>query len=336
MKALEFQAIGRVQLVDVPLPSLRADELLIRMRASTVCTSDLNDFRSNPFGIALPIIAGHEASGTVVAAGAGVTGFAPGDRVATHPVQSCGACASCRRGLAHLCEKMEHFGFNRPGTFAEYFTVRQDRARRLPADLDFATAALAEPVAVCLESLHRARLKNGDRLLILGDGPFGILMARLAQKRELAGVVIAGHHDNRLAFAHGAIRANTRGGAADLRRLAGDGFDAAILAVGSADACALALELLRARGRLVIFSAIEASVPLDLMRLHTRELEIAGACNDEDFFDEAVTALSDEVIGCADLITHRFALENYAEAFAMADGSHGRAMKVAFIAEEEP
>ena len=336
MKALQFQAVGCVALVDVPVPAVGDDELLIRMRASTVCTSDLNDFRNNPFGITLPIIAGHEAAGTVEAVGSAVTRFAPGDRVATHPVHPCGACASCQRGLAHLCEKMEHFGFNRPGTFADYFTVRQDRARSLSADLDFAAAALAEPVAVCLEALHRARLKKGDRLVILGDGPFGILMSRLAQKWELAEIVLAGHHDNRLAFARNAIRVNTREGTAELRRLAGDGFDAAILAVGRAHACGLALELLRARGRLVIFSALETVVPLDLLRLHTKELEIAGACNDEDFFDEAVAALSDPAMGCADLITHRFALEDHAEAFAMADGTHGRALKVAFIAEEEP
>lgn len=336
MKAVRLESVGCARLVEVPPPSAAYDELLVRTGVSTICTSDINDLRANPFGISLPVIMGHEAAGTVAALGAGVRGFAPGDRVAAHPVHPCLRCESCRRGLGHLCDAMGHFAINRPGTFAEFFTVRQDRARKVPTGMDLAVAALAEPVAVCLEALHRARLAKGERLLILGDGPFGVLMSRLARRFGPARVVVAGHHDARLALATGAIAVNTRRVAdapAALREAGEGGYDAAILAVGRAEACRLAVDLLRPRGRVVVFSAIEGEVLLDLGRLHLKELEIAGACNDEDLFDDAMRALADPALAAGELVTHRFPIEKQAEALAVAGGSDRSAMKVAFVFE---
>ncbi|HEU0115667.1 MAG TPA: alcohol dehydrogenase catalytic domain-containing protein, partial [Thermomicrobiales bacterium] len=197
MKALRLVAPGQVELADVPPPAPAPDQALIRTGAATICTSDLADIRGNPFGIPLPVVIGHEGAGTVAAVGADVSGIAPGDRVAAHPVHPCGACAECRRGLGHLCRNLSHFGIDLPGTFAAYFVARRDRVRRLPDGVDFATAALAEPVCVCLEAIRRARVEPGQSLLILGDGPFGALMARLAGRLPDLRIVIAGRHDFR-------------------------------------------------------------------------------------------------------------------------------------------
>ena len=334
MKALRLEAPGRMVLAEVPEPAVREDELRVRTGASTICTSDLNDLRSNPFGIPLPVIMGHEAAGTVAAVGKAVRGFRPGDRVTAHPVHPCGSCGACREGLGHLCENMGHFGINRAGTFAEFFIVRQDRVRKVPSAVDFALAALAEPVAVCLQALEQARLKAGERLLILGDGPFGILMARLALGRGLGKIVVGGHHDARLAFAKGATTVNTHSHAdaeAALRDAGVGGFHAVILAVGNAEVCRRALPLLRPKGRLVLFSTFPCEVSLDLTCVHLKELEVVGACNDQDLFDKAVALLSDPACDLGDLVTHRFPLADYRDAFALAGGSQRSAMKVALM-----
>jgi len=334
MKALELKSIGHVALMDVDKPVVGPDELLVRTGAAVICTSDITDIRSNPFGIPLPVILGHEAAGTVAVVGGAVRGFCEGDRVTTHPVHPCGQCAACAEGLCHLCERMGHFGVNRPGTFAEFYTVRWDRARRIPMAVDFARAALSEPVAVCLEAIQQARLKAGDRLLIVGDGPFGILIAQLVNNLKLAKTVITGHHDFRLALARDATQVNTRrltDPQAELLRIGAGGYDAAILAVGRADACRLALGLLRPRGRLVVFSALPGDTPLDLFRVHVKELEIVGACNDQDRFDDAVRIMSDPKCRLGELITHRFPLADYEKALALAGGSHQEAIKVAFV-----
>ena len=175
MKAVYLKAIGQVELVDIPVPVIQEDQLLIKTGAATICTSDLNDIRSNPFGIALPVVIGHEGAGMVAKVGKTVRGFQVGDRVTTHPVHPCGTCQACRDGMKHLCLNMDHFGINLQGTMAEYYVVRQDRARHIPDMVDFPLASLAEPVSVCLEALAQAKLSPGNSLLIIGDGPFGVL-----------------------------------------------------------------------------------------------------------------------------------------------------------------
>lgn len=334
MKALQLQSIGNLELVEVPVPGIGEDELLIRTEAAVICTSDLTDIRSNPFGIKLPIIMGHEAAGVVAAVGARVKDFKPGDRVATHPVHSCHCCVACNDGLSHLCLNMGHFAFNRQGTFAEFYPVRQDRARKIPATLDACTAALAEPVAVCLEAIDQARLKPGDRLLVLGDGPFGILIAQLALQRGGIRVVVSGHHDQRLAYAAGAVTVNTKDKPepeAALREAGGGGYHAVIVAVSRAEAYARALNVLQPRGRLVVFSPVAGTTPVDLTLVHMKELEIVGAVNDLNRFDEAVRMLSEPGSTLGGLVTHRFPQAQYRQALAMAEGNREQAMKVAMV-----
>jgi threonine dehydrogenase-like Zn-dependent dehydrogenase len=335
MKALQLQAIGQVARVKVEPPAIGDGELLIRTGATTLCTSDLNDIRGNPFGIRLPVILGHEGAGTVAAVGRRVAGFDVGDRVAAHPVHPCAKCAHCRRGWGHLCASMGHFGIDRPGTFAEYFAVRADRARHIPGDVPFTVAALAEPVCVCLEALAQAGPPSAGRLLVIGDGPFGVLIARLARRLSLEKVVIAGRHDFRLAFARGVVQVNEKKIADPLARLrveAGEvGYDAVILAVGSGQAVREGLSLLRPKGRLVVFSALPGETPVDLFDLHVRELEIVGACNDQDRLDEAVERLADPALALGDLVTHTFPIEAHREALHLAATGREEAMKVAFV-----
>ncbi|NLF29524.1 MAG: alcohol dehydrogenase catalytic domain-containing protein [Planctomycetes bacterium] len=332
MKALRLIRPGQVTVDDVDTPALPAGHLLVRTAAAVICTSDLNDIRSNPFGIPLPVTLGHEGAGVVVAVADDVRGFAVGDRVAAHPVHPCRRCDACRAGMGHLCGAMGHFGINLPGTFATHFIVRTDRARKA-GDLPMPLAALAEPVCVCLQALAQAAGQPGERLLILGDGPFGAMLAILAAAQGFAEVVVAGHHDFRLGFATGATTINLADGDGPgrLKAVAGAmGFDRAILAVGSASAVATALDCLRPKGRLVVFSAVHQPEPLNLVAVHTRELEIVGACNDEDRLDEAIDLLRLQAGPLSRLITHTFGLDEYREALDLAEHGRETAMKVAF------
>jgi threonine dehydrogenase-like Zn-dependent dehydrogenase len=340
MKALQLQDAQRFAVVDLPVPAPGPDQVLVRTGATTICTSDLNDLHANPFHIPLPMTMGHEGAGTVAAVGVSVTGFKVGDRVAAHPVHPCGRCPVCRGGLPHLCPEMTHFGLSIPGTMAEYFLVRADRARLLPAETDFSLAALVEPICVCLEALAQARLKPGVRLLILGDGPFGLIMARLAQTMDLAALVVAGWEDFRLGFARGARTINTAHdphAAQTLLAACGaavdevPGYDAAILAAASPRAVADGLDCLKPRGRLVIFASLHGGTPIDLFEVQMKELEIAGSVNDEDMFDEAVRLVARGKPVFADLVTHRFALDDYRAAFDLADTGQSQAVKVAFV-----
>lgn len=335
MKALQLKSAGDLEIIETAVPEPGDAELLIKTGAATICTSDLNDIRDNPFKIPLPVIIGHEGAGTVVKAGKAVKGFKIGDRIAAHPVHPCLACGPCREGMGHLCEAMGHFGLNRQGTFAEYFTVREDRARVIPQGVDYPLATLAEPVCVCLEALSQAKLKPGQTLLIIGDGPFGILLTRLAASKNLSKVVICGRHDFRLGFARRAVTINDKtlnDVPAGLRK-ASDGldYDAVILAVGTQQAFQTGLELLKPKGRIVIFSAIPGETPVDLFKVHCRELEIIGACNDQGRLDEAIAVLGEQDGNLGEIITQHFTLPEYKKAFELAEKGREEAIKVSII-----
>jgi len=320
MQALQLCGLEELALVTLPVPAPGPRDVLIRTLAATICTSDLHDLARNPFGITLPRVLGHEAAGVVAACGAEARELAPGTRVAVHPVVPCGACTECARGFGHLCSRMGHLGHDRNGAFAEYFVQRADRVRRLPDSVPATVGALLEPVAVCLQAIARAGAIHGRDVLVAGDGPFGNIIARLASKNGARRVVVLGREQFRLQKIRDA----------ETTHVAPIGsMDAAILAVSSAEAAATCLAALRPRGRLVIFSALPQAAALDLVSLHLRELEIVGACNDEERLDDALACLSDPALALHEIITHALPFVQWQEAFALARHGHDRALKVA-------
>ncbi len=338
MRALQLQTVDRLVEVQLPVPKPKADEVLVRTIATTICTSDLNDIAQNPFGIALPRVMGHEGAGVVLALGEGVGQFHVGDRVAAHPVIPCRACDNCQRGLGHLCSNLGHLGLDRDGTFAEYFCIRADRARRIPPAVEFAAAALLEPVAVCLEAVQRGRIQPGETVLVVGDGPFGLLIARFVSRCKPSTVIVAGRHEFRLRHVPTAIAIHEKR-TPDVPRAireasGGRGVDVAILAAGSPSAFELGMACLRARGRLVVFSAVHGTPSVDWFQLHTQELEILGACNDEDMLDAALERLADAELRLSSLVTHRLPFAQWPRALELARHGKDEALKVALVFEE--
>jgi len=325
MQALQMRGLGELVPTTLPVPTPGPRDVLIRTLAATLCTSDLHDIARNPFAIALPRVLGHEAAGVVVACGAEVREFASGIRVAAHPVVPCGECAECARGFGHLCARMGHLGHDRNGAFAEYFVQRADRVRPLPDDIPAILGALFEPVAVCLQAIARAGEVRGRAVLVVGDGPFGNIIARLAVRSGARRVIVAGREPFRLARIPSVETVQSAPKAS---------VDVAILAVSSPEAAASCLAALRPRGRLVIFSALPEQTALDLFSLHLRELEIVGACNDEERLDDALRCLGDPELALHEIITHELPFARWAEAFALARDGHDRTLKVALTFSE--
>jgi len=335
MMALVLSALGTVTKTDVPIPTYASNEILIRTKAATICTSDIADMKYNPFNIPLPLIMGHEGAGIVVAIGDDVTDIKVGDEVTAHPVMPCHKCTSCKRGLPHLCDDMEHLGFNRTGVFAEYFVSRPDCVRIKPANMSFAQASLMEPVCVCLEALKRGNIQESSRVLIIGDGPFGVLMAKLAYAYKPKQVILTGRHEYRMRQAAPAQTINEKQTpditAAIMDLTGGAGIDTAILCVSSAQAMDTAVEVLRSRGTVSVFSAISGKTPVDLFKVHVKELTIAGACNDENFMDEAMALLEDPALNLGGVITHEVPFDNWEEAFDQAENGKTSGLKVSMI-----
>jgi threonine dehydrogenase-like Zn-dependent dehydrogenase len=333
LKALILEKPGTLVLADAPQPVPGPGELLIKTKSATICTSDLIDMKHNPFHIKLPVIMGHEGAGVVKAAGADVTDFQPGDEVTAHPVMPCGHCVSCRRGLRHLCDNMEHLGLNRGGVFAEYFVIRQDRVRKKPASLPFPQSTLMEPVCVCIEALERGNIQEGCNVLVLGDGPFGIMVTRLCQSYRPAKTILTGRHDFRLGMAPpGVITLNEQRSeniTADvMKAVDNEGIDSAILCVASNQALDTAVSVLRSRGTVSVFAGTNGPASVDLFRLQVKELNICGSCNDMDYLDRALGLLCDPTLKLGEVITHVFSFEQWQEAFAQAENGKDSGLKV--------
>ena len=340
MKALVLQAKGRLVSADVDAPGqeLAPDDLLVRTKAATICTSDLADIEHNAFNIKLPMVMGHECAGIVAGIGENVTAFKRGDRVAVHPFMQCNRCDSCIRGLGHLCDDIEHLGITRGGGFAEYFTIRQDKARIIPDGVGFPEATLMEPVSVCLEGIERAGVGEGKNVLIVGDGPFGILMSKLCVLYKPARVILLGRHPFRMSYAANAVTINEKESdniQDDIRNatIGGAGIDCAILCAAAPDAVGISIEALRARGTLSVFSALPGKTPVDLFKLHVKELNICGSCNDPDYMDKAMTHITNNTGNINQIITHKLPFAQWEEAFHLAAKERDKALKVTMLFE---
>lgn len=282
MRALVWQGGKRFVVEQVPAPVAEPGRIVVKVEASAICGSD---FHLDDFGAKPPLIPGHEVAGIVHETGEGVRNVKAGDRVALDPVQKCGRCYACTHGIEHLCEQYRHLGDRAvPGGWAEFVAVDAANAHPIPAGVSAVSAALTEPAAVCYQSFERAGLRPGDRVLILGDGPFGFLHAQLARALGAGNIVVAGHYEARLDPIRkqtGAVTCNTKTGelgAVLEREIGPPGVDIVIEATGAGASPGLGLKALRPRGTLVIFSYIWKPEALDMGLIHMKELQVHGSC----------------------------------------------------------
>jgi threonine dehydrogenase-like Zn-dependent dehydrogenase len=146
-----------------------------------ICGTDLHIKHGAMDGrVSIPAVIGHEMSGTVVAVGDGVSAWVPGDEVTVMPLDWCGRCAACRAGHQHVCENLVFVGIDAAGAMQQAWTVPERLLVRLPPELGLEQAALSEPVAVAVHDVRRGAVVRGERVLVVGGGPIGLLIASVA------------------------------------------------------------------------------------------------------------------------------------------------------------
>ena len=185
---------GEAGVEDVSVVRPGAGEVSLRVASCGICGSDVHAFRSDAGfeWIQPPKTLGHEFSGTVESVGLGVTRVNPGDRVVAVAVQGCGSCEACRAGSTQLCPQRVAIGLARDGGMAEYAVMPEEHLVPVPEELDLAVAALGEPLAVAVHAVNvRAQVQAGQRVVVSGPGPIGILCAMLA-KFNGAEVILTG------------------------------------------------------------------------------------------------------------------------------------------------
>lgn len=289
MMAAVLDAPGSLALLEVDDPVCPPGGLILEVEACSICSTDVKMLRAGQKDLVFPRILGHEISGTV----SDRYGASPwvGERVQIFPGVTCGICPSCGRGAENHCKDMRIFGFNLDGGFAEYLVVPRNSVRNggvnlIPDGMRFEEAALAEPLACCINAQDRVEVAEGDSVLIFGAGPAGILHALLSRERGASEVAMAEPLQVRadLAEALGAdqvlspLKEEFWDDAMDLtcRR----GFDVIILASRDLAIDDDLLSLLAPRGRVSLFSGLPthlASPGLDLNHIHYREEMVVGS-----------------------------------------------------------
>jgi L-iditol 2-dehydrogenase len=279
VKAAVLREAGRVGPETWPRPVIGPGELLLGLRGCGLCGSDIAKV-----GVAttkVPLVLGHEVVGDVIEAGAGVSGFAAGDRVVAAHHVPCGACHYCRRGSESMCAAFKTSNLD-PGGFAEYVRVPVANVRhatfKIPAHVSDEAASFVEPLACCLRAVRRARVEAGDTTVVIGLGSIGCLFVQLARRAgaRVVGVDLLADRSD-LARRLGADVAGTPEVTAPaVRDLSeGRGADQVIVTGGGAAVLAWATNVLRDGGSVHYFAGGGGdALPLPLEVLYKRELTI--------------------------------------------------------------
>ncbi len=339
MRALELTAYNRLEVKEVPKPVPAADEILIAVAACGICGSDVHGFDGSTGRRIPPIVMGHEAAGTVAGVGPAVRGFEVGDRVTFDSTVYCGECAYCRKGEVNLCNRRQVIGvscgeFRREGAFAEYLTVPERIAYKLPESFSFAEAAMLEAVSVALHGVAVSEMKGGETVLVIGAGMIGLLLLQAARAAGAARVFVADVDATRLELAKRLGADLVVMGSGELlreemlRQTGGDGVDVVLEAVGREETIAGAIDCVRKGGTVALVGNISPQVQMPLQKVVSRQIRLQGSCASAGEYPQAIELIASGKIRVDVLITAVAPLGDGAEWFERLHAREPNLMKI--------
>lgn len=349
MLAAVYRGVNDVRLETVPVPKIGAGEMLLKVHTCGICGTDLKKIATGSHSA--PRIFGHEMSGVVASVGPGVSEYKPGDRVMVFHHVPCGHCYYCRHKTYAQCETYKKVGCTAGfepsgGGFAEYLRVMdwivEGGTVRVPDGTSFEQASFVEPVNTCVKAIERMAIEPGETILVIGQGPIGIMLSLLA-KRAGANVLTSDLYDQRLTIAkafglENAINASRVDPVQEARRQTENrGADAAILAVGSNALIRTAMDAVRPGGRVLLFAQTQhAEATFDPAAVCMDEKTLLGSYSASiDLQDESVQIVMGREIALEKLISHRFPLEKAVEALHLAAHPQPDSMKIVIQPSQE-
>jgi len=286
MKAAVVEKPGVLRIKQVPVPQIADEEVLIRVKYTGICGTDWSIFTGKYSADKLPMVPGHEFSGTVAQVGKRAKGLKEGERVTADINMSCGTCFYCRKGQKLMCRDFHQLGIHVDGTFAEYVKAPCDQVHKLPDNLDFLAGAFVEPVSCVIHSSKAARVTHGSSVAVIGCG-LGVLHGALARQRGAAPVIVIGDNARKLAIAKdmGAdvvLNVNeVKDPVAEVKKLTeGRGADFVVEAVGTPRTYEQALAMVRPGGTVAAFGicAGDDTITVRPFDLVLGEKTIVGSC----------------------------------------------------------
>jgi L-iditol 2-dehydrogenase len=342
MLAAVYHGVNDIRLETVPVPAIGRGEMLVRVHTCGVCGTDLKKIATGSHSA--PRIFGHETSGTVAAVGEGVRSFHPGDRVVVFHHIPCRECYYCRHKTFAQCSTYKKVGCTAGfepsgGGFAEYVRVMdwivQNGTVRIPENVSFEQACFVEPVNTCLKGIEALHLEPGETVLVIGQGPIGIILGILAG-RTGASVITSDLYPERLKIGESfGLQVTVNASQANVvecvrQQTEGRGADAVILAVGSNGLVRPAMDAARPGGRVLLFAQTQhGEAAIDPAAICADEKALVGSYSASvDLQEESIRFVMSREIDLERLISHHFPLKEAKQALELAAQPQPSSMKI--------
>lgn len=341
MQALVLTAPHEFEIAEIPDPTPGPFEVMCRVERAGICGTDVHMIQGHydMWPSSYPFTPGHEWSGEVVALGTGAEdfGWQVGARVAGSSHAPCSYCANCIRGRYNLCLNYghptlhSHYGHTKQGCFADYVLHSIRSVFKLPDTLDYDRAVVVDPASIALHCANRGGVRDGHTVGVIGAGPVGILAAEAAHAKGAARVVVAAR-GARLAvvekYGFTAIDTEVDDPVAAFRDLIPGGADVILDAAGTPQTIPMALGMLARGGRCATVGIPTSELTVDLSALVLDELELVGSRAVTGEMGPVLQFITDGRVRAGELITHRYPLQEFAEALDVTDRRVDGAMKV--------
>jgi L-iditol 2-dehydrogenase len=342
MKAAVYHGVNDVRLEEVPVPEIGRGEILVRVHTCGICGTDLKKIATGSHSA--PRIFGHETSGVVAAVGEGVRKFGVGDRVMVFHHIPCRECFYCRAKTFAQCETYKRVGCTAGfepsgGGFAEYVRVMDWIVEKgtvaIPASVSFEQASFVEPVNTCMKGIETLRLERGETVLVIGQGPIGLILAVLA-KRAGVRVITSDLYPARLTISTRlGLELNIDASQADTVRTVremteGRGADAVILAVAGSGLIRPAMDATRSGGRVLLFAqTVRGEATIDPAAVCVDEKTLLGSYSASvKLQEQSVQFVMTREMDLEQLISHRYPLDESVEALHRAAHPQPDSMKI--------
>lgn len=303
-----------------PLSTPGEDEVLVGIKAVGICGTDIHIMQGNLPGTHPPLVLGHEFSGEILATGGKVERLRVGDRVTVDSVVGCGHCELCARGRSQFCQQSSEFGINRDGASQDFLVVPERNAHRIPDCISFEEAAILD--IEVWNAIRKCGIEPGDRVLILGAGPIGLMACQLTRILGAGHIALSDPLTERLEQARLLKLADVYqstplcGVAANGPDYSASAYHVVMDCAGTSASTQCALEAVKPCGRLLLYGVhAEAMNGIDINQIVLKDLVVFGALSDRNGWDEVIELAASGAYNLKSLITHRFSLEDGAKAY---------------------
>ena len=330
MKSCVIEKPGTVVVKEHDRPRPTADDVVVRIRASGICGTDVHIFRGDYLG-EYPVVPGHEFAGDVVEVGDAVTRFRVGDRVAIEPNIACDNCPACLRNEQNFCHNWQGIGVTRSGGMAEFAIVPQKAAFDI-GTMPYEVGAFVEPLACVLHGVERLDPRMADSVAIIGAGPIGILLTKVLLLRGVSEITQVDRNEARLKFAEAAGAAVTT---TDLGSLLNDHYDVVIDATGVPGVMQTCINYVRPGGRVLLFGVPpqEGTVSFPAFPIFRKGLTILSSFTSVRNSIQAVRLLGSGRLEVESLISHRYGLNELERGLEIMESGEDGVMKIQIFPE---